>query len=383
MGLLEVDTGYRFNMDFKAEERDAVRGIIGNLPINEQVSVNMNYRQSWGSFSQDKMVSWDITVQGTDLTQVCVAASLFWDHFKSFNPLMGYVNMFNIDMVKSIFLEVTNSECLKMLQQAGHITWCLMVAPKIASISLKDSMNLDLEGLDELITIIKDHNNLTKGTRVKDGGNKVDRVVLGLPWMDMQDVKARTNGSRVFWDRFWKNATRDTGTDNVGTGGNMTNRDTNNEFEVLVTMFGFQHQANHAKFYLAFLQNQIGPYLKAKAPQGVSSLCQELVMVWTMTGAPTVFKLTCNHHMFAKYLCVDVVDMEIKQEGNLGTINFKSSVNNLKKTDWSRLFSNLMIQDVSQEFTRNLADNSPTGSSSTTPWELAGHPEATMGSIQE
>ena len=75
--------------------------------------------------------------------------------------------------------------------------------------------------------------------------------------------------------------------------------------------------------------------------------------------------------------------MEIKQEGNLGTINFKSSVNNLKKTDWSRLFSNLMIQDVSKEFTRNLADNSPTGSSSTAPWELAGHLEATMGPIQE
>ena len=102
-----------------------------------------------------------------------------------------------------------------------------------------------------------------------------------------------------------------------------------------------------------------------------------------MTGAPTVSKLTCNHHMFAKYLCVDRVDMEIKQEGNLGSISFKSSVNNLKKTDWSRLFSSLMIQDVSQEFTRNLADNSPTSVASTSPWELAGHPEGTMSPIQE
>jgi hypothetical protein len=91
----------------------------------------------------------------------------------------------------------------------------------------------------------------------------VDRVVLGKPWLDMQEVHARTQGSRVFWDRFWKHDTRDTSMDQ---GVNMSNRDTKNDLEVLVTVSGFQHQAKHKEFYLAFLQSKIGPFLMDKIP---------------------------------------------------------------------------------------------------------------------
>ena len=37
----------------------------------------MNYRQSWGSFSQDKMVYWDITVNVTGLEDACNEAEVF------------------------------------------------------------------------------------------------------------------------------------------------------------------------------------------------------------------------------------------------------------------------------------------------------------------
>ena len=79
---------------------------------------------------------------------------------------------------------------------------------------------------------------------------------LCVELVDMQEVHARTQGSRVFWDRFWKHDTRDTSMDH---GGNMSNRDTKNDLEVLVTMSGFQHQTKHKEFYLAFLQDKIGP----------------------------------------------------------------------------------------------------------------------------
>ena len=51
----------------------------------------------------------------------------------------------------------------------------------------------------------------------------------------------------------------DTGDTYMDHGGNMSNRDTKNDLEALVAMSGFQHQTKHKEFYLAFLQNKIGP----------------------------------------------------------------------------------------------------------------------------
>jgi len=206
----------------------------------------------------------------------------------------------------------------------------------------------------------------------------VDRVFLGKPWLDMQEVHARTQGSRVFWDRFWKHDTRDT---YMYHGGNMSNRDTTNDLEVLVTMSGFQRQTKHKEFYLAFLQDKICPFLMDKIPMGPISSSTEPAMTWSMTGNPIVFKLTCSHSSIARYLCVELVDMHVRQEGNLGPHNFKSTVHSQKNTDWSKLFSNPMIQDVSQEF--RTRGPSPT---STTSWQLVRDledTEAPLGSIQE
>jgi len=162
----------------------------------------MNYRQSWGNFSPDNMVSWDTTVNVTGLEEACNEAEAFWGNFHHMTPLIGYVNMFNIDQVRTLFLEVTNSEALRILSMQGYITWVLIVAPTMASITMKSSIAMGLEGLDELAHIIQAHNKTFKGTNVKDGGYFVDRVVLGKPWLDMQEAHARAQGSRVFWGRF-------------------------------------------------------------------------------------------------------------------------------------------------------------------------------------
>jgi hypothetical protein len=116
------------------------------------------------------MVSWAITVNVTGLEEACNEAEVFWGNFQDMTPLIGYVRMFNIDQVRTIFLEVTNSETLRILSRRGYITWVLIVAPKIASITMKSSITMDLEGFDELAQIIQAHNNTFKGTKVKDGG---------------------------------------------------------------------------------------------------------------------------------------------------------------------------------------------------------------------
>ena len=131
MGLLEVNTGFRFNIDFKTEEREPVKEIMTKLPPNDKLCVNMNYRQSWGSFSQDKMVSWDITVNVAGLEEAYNEAEVFWGNFQHMTPLVGYMNMFNIDQVRTIFLDVTNSEALRILSRQGYIAWVLIVAPKM------------------------------------------------------------------------------------------------------------------------------------------------------------------------------------------------------------------------------------------------------------
>ena len=102
-----------------------------------------------------------------------------------------------------------------------------------------------------------------------------------------------------------------------------------------------------------------------KIPMGSLSSSTEPSMTWSITGNPTVFNLTCSHSSIAKYLCVELVDKQVRHEGNLGSLSFKSTVHNQKKTGWSKLFSNLMIQDVSHEL--NTREPSPT---STTSWQL-------------
>jgi hypothetical protein len=43
-------------------------------------------------------------------------------------------------------MEVTNSEALRILSRQGYIPWALIVAPKIASITMKSSITMDLQG---------------------------------------------------------------------------------------------------------------------------------------------------------------------------------------------------------------------------------------------
>ena len=70
-----------------------------------------------------------------------------------------------------------------------------------------------------------------------------------------------------------------------------------------------------------------------KIPMGPISSITEPSMTWSVTGNPTVFKLTCSHSSIAKYLCVDLVDMQVRQDGNLVSLSFKPTVHSQKKTD--------------------------------------------------
>ena len=340
--LISLPTGYKFNLDFTQEQAEQVKHIMKELPMVQNLQVNPCYRLSWASYSHDKMISYDVTVHAMSLQDACNTANRYWMNFRDLAPLMGYVNMMNMDDVETIFLEFTHSGALRALQVQGAVSWVLLVAPRIASVSwLPHPANM--EALDKVVRELEAYNQTNRGTRVSQGGLFIDRMILGKPWQLQADVKAKLGDGRVYWDRFWGHQTLS------GQQGpsRLVKRETKTDLEVLATLAGFQYQQNK-DFYLAMLKGTITDWLLAKLPKNLQDTRPSFT--WSTTGTPTVFKVICNTKDLAKHLCLTVVDLEVQQEGNLASIGFKSSKHTHKKSDWEKHFSQFMIQDASTEF---------------------------------
>ena len=114
---------------------------------------------------------------------------------------MGHVNEFNWDIGPIVLLDITGAQALRDFMGAVHLYWTLLVAPKIVSVTLSLGL-VGLDDLDKAVAIIKDHNKY-QYTKVKDGAWLVDRMILGKCWLLQEYTKARTNGEKVFWGRFW------------------------------------------------------------------------------------------------------------------------------------------------------------------------------------
>jgi hypothetical protein len=362
---IKVPTGYKFCFDVTRDNLDFTLEIMAKLPksYRDALVVNPCSRQSWGSFSHDKMVGFDITIHAKNLDEAVQVANYYWHEFKGITPLMGHVDQLNLDDAKNILLEVTGSQALRDLMEEDHISWVLMVAPRIASVAFSmDPQNL--EDLDKVIAIITQHNLKYKGIKVRDGGWVVDRIILSKLWLTQEDVRTRTGGSRVLWDRFWGNK-RDY-LDNSGSANFMSNRDISSDSEALATLSGFQYQESQKTFYLEMLKGDISKHLINRLPQDVKNQDPNPTFTWSTTGTNTVFKVKCSSNALARWLCVSLVDLTVMQSGNSASIGFKSTKNVPMKSDWSHHFSQMMIKDASSEFKPEV-DKSPTSSS--TPWE--------------
>ena len=93
----------------------------------------------------------------------------------------------------------------------------------------------------------------------------MDRIILSNLWLELEDIKQRTGGQRVLWDRFWSNK-RDH-IDNQGSANFMSNRDTNSDTEALATLSGFQYQESNKSFYLEMLKTDISKHLISRLPR--------------------------------------------------------------------------------------------------------------------
>ena len=49
---------------------------------------------------------------------------------------MGHVNLLNLDIDSIILLETIGTQALRDLMEAGYFSWSLLVAPRLASVTL-------------------------------------------------------------------------------------------------------------------------------------------------------------------------------------------------------------------------------------------------------
>ncbi len=55
-------------------------------------------KRSWGNYSHDKLVGFDVTIHASTMMEACNVATCYWEQFKKYSPDMGHVNQFNSDI---------------------------------------------------------------------------------------------------------------------------------------------------------------------------------------------------------------------------------------------------------------------------------------------
>ena len=88
-------------------------------------------------------------------------ANLYWHHVSKYSPLMGHVGQSNLDSDPIILLEITGTQALTDLMNAGHLSYILMAAPRIASVTSPFSPII-FEDFDNAVAIIMEHNSQYK-----------------------------------------------------------------------------------------------------------------------------------------------------------------------------------------------------------------------------
>ena len=140
--------------------------------------------------------------------------------------------------------------------------------------------------------------------KVKDGAWLVDCMILGKCWLPQEDIKAKTNWERVFWDKFWGKCNMD----NTGSSNSMSNSDTISDMEVLATLSGLQYQEYGKSFYLEVLNTDISSHLISKVPKDVNIQDPSPSFTWSTTGTNAIFKVKCSSSVLARWLCVNLVE---------------------------------------------------------------------------
>ena len=99
-----------------------------------------------------------------------------------------------------------------------------------------------------------------------------------------------------------------------------------------------------------YSKSDISSHLLSKVPQDINNQDPNPSLTWSAPGASREFKVKCNSSELARWLCVKLLGLSVKQGMCLGSIAFKSTKILPMQSDWHQHFNQLSILDVSTEF---------------------------------
>ena len=273
-----------------------------------------------------------------------LAANFLWDLLKDINPMMAPCFMFNWDFQDLIVLEVTNSSVFLDMQTSGDLDWVYLVAPGMAVVSINGHCT-NLEHLEQFKEVCIKFNSQWGKKKANQGAYFAERIVVSKKLLKDPGVVSITGSSsnRVFWDRNSDKNIKALLQDS------KTVRIINTD-EVCATLNNWHFSANR-EMTKKLLDKTITPYI-SKTCKSMSLGDAELE--WVATNQVNTWKVKCNKVEIAHYLCTSLIDLQVKQDDQVASINFKSHLHPTAGTDLKSYFTKFMIKDADDEYKRHV-----------------------------
>ena len=142
-------------MVFAQDTLEIVNVIVDNLGNFQNCALVAKpcHRQCWGSYSYGNMVGFDVATHAKIGVDACNADNNYWHKCMQYSACMGHVDQVNLDIDLIIWLDITGTQALRELMEAG-----LLAAPLLASVTFFSAAAVNLYDLDKAVAIIKGHN---------------------------------------------------------------------------------------------------------------------------------------------------------------------------------------------------------------------------------
>ena len=286
--------------------------------------------------------AWDIEFLQSSIEEANLAACEFWELLKDMRPMMGSCNMLNWDGTCMFLFEVTNSRVYQDFTDEKMIDWCYLVAPGLAVVCCFDGETQTLEALDKFKDHCIKYNQKWGKKKASQGAYFAERMVLSKEHLKNPEIVARvgSNTNRVFWDR---NSER-------GTHALLEESKAfapMNNLQIVVTLSNWHFMA-FKDFTQKHLDESITPYLDQQCK--AKGIIGDLEFTWAPTPQVNTWKLVTNNFSATQHICTGIIDLQVRQQDQVASMNFKSTFHKLGGQDLKTYFGTFAIKDVHDEF---------------------------------
>ena len=286
--------------------------------------------------------AWDLEFLQSSIEEANLAACEFWELLKDMRPMMGPCNMLNWDKTYMFLFEVTNSRVYQDFTDEKMIDWCYLVAPGLAVVCCWDGETQTLEALDKFKDHCIKYNQKWGKKKASQGAYFAERMVLSKEHLKNPEIVARvgSNTNRVFWDR---NSER-------GTHALLEESKAfapMNNLEIVVTLSNWHFMA-YKEFTKKHLDESITPYLNQQCK--AKGIIGDLEFTWAPTPQVNTWKLVTNNFSATQHICTGIIDLQVKQQDQVASMNFKSTFHKLGGQDLKSYFGTFALKDVQDEF---------------------------------